>query len=131
VGGFAVAHAGFPRTTDDLDLLLEPSEPNLRAMIQVLSAFGEGHAAELSPADFPMEEGCVRVRESFDVDLFTQMSGHTYADLLPQSTERTVEGQRVRFLGAEGLIRLKEGSLREKDQLDVLVLRRILGGGKP
>lgn len=126
VGGLAVAQAGFARTTDDIDLLVEASEPNLVRLIDTLAAFGEGAAAELTPADFPLEEGCVRVAEDVDLDLFTLMSGHTYADLLPYAVEHDVQQARVRFLGAEGLIRLKADSLRPKDQLDVQALRDIL-----
>lgn len=66
------------------------------------------------------------VAEDFDVDLFTLMTGHTYADLLPLSDVHEVEGEAVRFLGAEGLIRLKSGSLRPKGQLGVLALRDLL-----
>ena len=126
VGGLAVAYAGFGRTTEDVDVLVAASEPNLRRLIDVLGGFGEGHAAELTPADFPLEEGYVRVAEDFDLDLFTLMSGHTYADLLPLAEAHEVEGAPVRFLGAEGLIRLKADSLRPKDQADVAVPRDLL-----
>ncbi len=126
VGGLAVAAAGFARVTDDVDILVEASEPNLRRMLAVLAEFGQGHAAALSPADFPLEEGCIRIAEDFDLDIFTLMSGQTYADLLPETNTREVEGVPVRFLGAEGLIRLKQDSLRPKDRLDVEALREIL-----
>lgn len=126
VGGLAVARAGYPRFTEDLDLLVEASESNLTTLIDVLSTFGEGAAAELTPADFPLEEGCVRIVEDFPIDIFTLMSSQTFADLEPLSQTHEVEGEPVRFLSAEGLIRLKADSLRPKDQLDVQVLRDIL-----
>ena len=126
VGGLAVAQAGYVRVTDDIDLIVEPSERNVDRLIAVLSTFGTGAAAELTPADFPIEEGCVRIAEDFDIDVFTLMSGHTYADLLPLSTVHDVDGTPVRFLSADGLIRLKAPSLRPKDQTDVAELRRLL-----
>jgi hypothetical protein len=131
VGGLAVAQAGFARTTEDVDVLVEASRPNLERLLRVLGGFGEGHAAELSPADFPLEEGCVRVAEDFDLDLYTLMSGHTYADLLPLSEPHRVRGEAVRFLGAEGLILLKSDSLRPKDQVDVAALRELLRRDRP
>ena len=131
VGGLAVAQAGYVRVTDDVDLLVEVSDPNLRRLIDVLATFGSGAAAELTPADFPLEEGCVRLAEDFDIDLFTQMSGHTYAHLLPLAEPHNVEGERVRFLNAEGLIRLKAPSHRPKDQTDVQALRALLAGRDP
>lgn len=125
VGGLAVARAGYVRVTDDVDLLVEASSDNIERLIAVLSTFGAGAAAELTPADFPIEEGCVRVAEDFDIDLFTLMSGRVYADLLPLAVEHEVDGEAVRFLGVEGLIRLKAPSLRPKDRLDVEMLRRL------
>ena len=131
VGGLAVARAGFVRVTDDVDLLVEGGADNLRRLIDTLATFGSGAAAELTPDDFPLEEGAVRVAEDFDVDLFTLMSGHTYADLLPLSAPYDVGGVAVRFLGAEGLIRLKADSLRPRDQADVAALRAIFAGRDP
>jgi hypothetical protein len=131
VGGLAVAQAGYARYTEVADVLVEASEPNLRRLVHALADVGEGAASELSPEDFPLEEGAVRVVEDVVIDLFTQMSGHAYADLLPLPKVHDVEGQPVRFLGAEGLIRLKADSLRPKDQLDVQALRAILAGRDP
>lgn len=128
VGGLAVARAGFARTTDDLDVLVEPSEPNLTRLLGVLAHFGDGSASELSPADFTDDEGCIRIAEEFDLDVFTRMSGHTYTDLLPLSDPHDIDGETVRFLNAAGLIRLKSASLRPKDRLDVEALRAILRG---
>ncbi|WP_420457364.1 hypothetical protein [Rubrivirga sp.] len=131
VGGLAVAKAGFARATIDVDVLVEPSPPNLRRLIDVLSTFGSGAAAGLAPDDFPLEEGCVRIAEDFDIDVFTVMSGHTYADLLPLSVVHDLDGAAVRFLGAEGLLRLKSDSLRPKDQLDVAALHALIDGRDP
>lgn len=131
VGGLAVAQAGFARYTEDIDVLAEASEDNIARLIDVLAQFGDGAAAELSPADFPLEEGAVRIVEDEVVDVFTVMSGHTYADLLPLSETHVYDGQPVRFLTAEGLLRLKEPSLRPRDQADVAALRAILAGRSP
>ena len=96
VGGLAVAFAGYARTTDDVDILVDAAPGNLRRLLGVLGGFGEGAAAELTPADFPLEEGCVRVAETFDLDIFTQMTGHTYSDLLPLADTHDLEGVPVR-----------------------------------
>ena len=128
VGGLAVAAMGYSRMTEDIDLLVEPSAPNLRRLIDALASRGEGAAAELTPEDFPIEEGAVRVIEDFVFDLFTLMSGHTYVDFLPLSLARDVLGESVRFLNIEGLLTLKAPSLREKDQIDTRILRRLQRG---
>ena len=129
VGGLAVAQAGYVRYTEDVDLLVRSERDNVERLIGALATVGDGAASELTPADFPMEEGAVRVIEDVVVDVFTQMSGHTYEDLLPLSDTHDVAGEAVRFLGAEGLIRLKAPSRRPKDQLDVDMLRRLRDDG--
>ena len=131
VGGVAVTRLVDIPFTNRLELLVEGGAANLRRRIATLATFGSGAAAELDVSDFPVEEGAVRVAEDFDVDLFTLMSGHTYGDLLPLSEPHDVGGVAVRFLGAEGLIRLKADSLRPRDQANVAALRAILAGREP
>lgn len=125
VGGLAVAYCGYVRATEDVDLLVESGRENVRRLLTVLSSFGNGYARELSPDDFSEEEGAIRIVESFPIDLFTQMSGYTYADLFPMTERQSVEDCTIRHLNAEGLILLKKDSLRPKDQLDVQALRQL------
>ncbi|MEK7702601.1 MAG: hypothetical protein AAB317_01385 [Nitrospirota bacterium] len=126
VGGLAVDICGFSRVTLDMDILIERSDKNIKRLLHCLLSFGKGAAKELTIEDFTLEEGAIRVVEEFPVDIFTIMRGDTYEDLLPYSNLMTTEkGISIRYLNAEGLIRLKEGSLRLKDQLDVAALKKI------
>ena len=140
VGGLAVAQAGYARYTEDADVLVAGGAANVRRMIDALATIGGGAAAELSPDDFPLEEGAVRVIEDdVVVDLLTLAapsptgvtSDHTYADLLPLSEPHDVGGAAVRFLGADGVVRLKADSLRPEDRADVAALRAALAGRDP
>jgi len=124
VGGVAVALNGFVRTTEDVDILIERSEDNVNRLLTSLSTFGEGHARELSVDDFDEAEGAVRVVEEFPLDIFTIMRGRTYIDFIDQARETEIGGIKIRFLSAEALISLKEPSDREKDQIDVVALRK-------
>ena len=128
VGGVAVANAGYARFTEDIDLLVDGSEPNVHRLIAALSTYGDGAAAELTPDDFPDEEGAVRLIDDVVVDLSTRMSGRSYADLLSFSVVNDRSGEPVRYLDAEGLLLLKSNSLRPKDRLDAEALRAILRG---
>lgn len=47
------------RTIDDLDILIEDSDSNVHLLPQTLKFFGEGHASELSPADFLDKEEAI------------------------------------------------------------------------
>ena len=131
VGGLAVAFVGYARVTDDVDILVDAEVDNIRRMLGVLHGFGDGAADELGPEDFLLEEGCIRIAEHFDLDIFTQMSGQRYADLVSQTRTHNVEGISIRHLNADALIHLKSQSLRPKDQLDVAALRAIQRGETP
>ena len=124
VGGVAVALNGFVRTTDDVDILIERSAENVTRLLATLASFGEGHARELSLKDFDEMEGAVRVIEDFPLDIFTVMRGESYDDLAGYLRQTKINGARIDFLNAEGLIRLKADSKREKDQIDIAALRK-------
>ena len=125
VGGLACAMCGFVRTTEDVDILVARDSENLEKMLGVLRGFGEGHARELNCADFPDEEGAVRVVEDFPVDIFVRMCGHAYEDMVEHRRWHQVKNVRIPFLGRTGLIALKKNSYREKDKLDVAALRSL------
>jgi hypothetical protein len=123
-GGVAVALNGFVRTTEDVDILVERSPANIARLLQALGHFGEGHARQLTSADFDDREGAVRIIEDFPLDVFTVMRGRRYADLIHSTEETRIGSETVRYLNAEALIALKEKSQREKDQIDISALRR-------
>jgi len=125
VGGLAVSLNGFVRTTEDMDILVDDDVANLERLLSSLRSFGQGFAAELTPADFIDEEGALRVQEDFDLDIFVRMRGHKYGDLIPHIRIHTMtDGTKIPYLGVEGLLLLKSGSFREKDQIDVAALSR-------
>lgn len=124
VGGVAVALNGFVRTTDAVDILIERSPENVHRLLAALGSFGEGHARQLSFADFDEAEGAVRVIEDFPLDIFTVMRGQKYGDFVGEVDQTNINGAKIDFLQAEGLIRLKTPSDREKDQIDVAALRK-------
>jgi predicted nucleotidyltransferase len=123
VGGVAVALNGFVRTTEDVGILIERSPENVTRLLQALARFGEGHARELTSADFDDAEGAIRVIEDFPLDVFTVLRGRRYSDLIPSARQTRIGNVAVNYLSAEALISLKENSHREKDQIDVSALR--------
>lgn len=125
VGGLAVALCGYVRATEDVDILVGAEHDNIVRLLECLETFGEGAARELSAADFTLEEGAIRIVEDFPLDVFTQMSGYTYSDLLPRTEEHALGTATIRHLSIDGLLMLKSDSLRPKDQLDVQALEAI------
>jgi predicted nucleotidyltransferase len=131
VGGIAVALNGFVRTTEDVDILIEASAENVTRLLDELGNFGEGHARELSPADFSDSEGAVRIIEDFPLDVFTMMRGKRYVDLVGSTKTTRIDNVEVRYLNAQALIALKSDSQRDQDRIDVSALRALKDRNSP
>jgi hypothetical protein len=56
--------------------------------------------------------------------VFTVIRGKRYSNLIHSTEQTRINEATVRYLNAKALIALKEKSPREKDQIDVSVLRR-------
>ena len=126
VGGVAVSLNGFVRATNDLDILVSDSPQNIERLLNTLSKWGEGWARELKLEDFVPQEGSIRVMDIFDLDIFTRMREKSLEDFRPRLCYLESAGTRIPYLSAEDLIFLKQPSWREKDQIDVNTLKRLL-----
>lgn len=122
VGGVACALNGFVRATEDVDILIETSEANIITMLNTLREWGEGFARELDLSDFSASPGAVRLIEDFPLDIFTVLDEKTYEELLPQ-TQMTEQG--IVYLNRVALIDIKKKSMREKDRIDALALKKL------
>ena len=122
-GGHACILHGIVRTTEDVDLLIEPTEENCARVIQALAQLQDGAAAELTPRDL-LDNVVVKIADEVEVDVSTQAWKVTYADALPAALETIVDGVRIHYLGLESLMASKE-TYREQDRLDLLRLRAL------
>jgi hypothetical protein len=128
VGGIAVVLNGYVRLTEDIDILIEDSAVNIGRLLDCLRGFGEGFARELSVEDFNEDEGAIRIieeTERCEIDIFTRMTGLRYADLIGDAASYDLNGHPVRYASKATLIRLKSGSVREKDRMDVSALTKL------
>ena len=126
VGGLAVIFNGYPRTTQDADIIVQESPENLRKLLACLELWGEGWARELKPEDFLLEAGAIRVREEFELDIFTRMLDKKLEDFRPRLRFWEINGARIPYLSPVDLIFLKSGSWRDKDKLDVQAMQEII-----
>ena len=129
VGGLAVTLQGYVRFTEDVDLLIDPGPDNILRLLDTLAGYGQGFARELSPEDFMIEEGAIRIVEEVDqcqLDIFTVMSGRTYSEVIKDADSFSLRGREIRYASKGSLIGWKEKSVREKDRLDASALRRLL-----
>ena len=125
-GGVAVILNGYHRQTKDTDILVDAEPGNIRRLLAHLATWGEGWARELSPEEFTLQEGSIRLMEEFELDLFTQMRGRRLADFRPELRYLQSGDVRIPYLHPRHLIELKTGSWRDKDQLDVRAMQEVL-----
>lgn len=122
VGAHAVAVAGRPRATQDLDLLVEPTPSNAKRLAKALAEFGFPELAsavdELAQPDRMLSLG----RPPLRIDIMTSISGVSFEQAW-QGRVRARFGERtVGFLGRAELIANKRASGRPKDLLDIALL---------
>ena len=121
IGGFAVILHGLVRTTKDVDLLVDPSEENVRAVKRALGTLPDNAAALVADGDVASYR-VVRVADEIVVDLLAEACGITYAEAIASGTETMLIGDvAVPVAGKELLVRMKQ-TVRDSDRADVRFL---------
>lgn len=119
VGGHAVAFHGYPRLTDDVDLLIRPTLENGRRVIEALAEFGFG-ALDLEPDVFTQPDTVIQLgREPNRIDLLTEIYGVTIDEVWNSKVEADLDGLQVTMIGRDALIRNKKATARLQDLADV------------
>ncbi|MDQ3608612.1 MAG: hypothetical protein M3459_06910 [Actinomycetota bacterium] len=128
VGGLAVQAHGHVRTTQDLDLVPEPSTENLDRLARSLAALG-ARPAGTAKADPPSVDELSRAEvttldtDAGGVDVHRDPPGAApYAHLRARALVLEVAGAPVAFAGLDDLIAMKRASGRPIDRGDVLAL---------
>jgi hypothetical protein len=123
IGGFAVILHGLVRTTKDIDLLLDPSEDNIRKLKRALGVLPD-RAVDLIADDEVQKHRVVRVADEIVVDLMAEACGITYAEAVAEGIEhRRLGDVEIPIPKRDVLIRTKN-TLRDSDRSDVGFLRR-------
>jgi hypothetical protein len=122
VGGFAIIEAGLPRTTGDVDLLVDAAPENEAKVFDALATLPDGCVRELEPGDVA-KYLVVRVADEILVDLMAKASGIDYAEASKSVVIREIDGVAIPFASPELLWRMKCRANREKDRGDIQFLR--------
>ncbi|PIX04915.1 MAG: hypothetical protein COZ77_04000 [Gallionellales bacterium CG_4_8_14_3_um_filter_54_18] len=127
VGGQSLALHGFPRATEDVDLVVPFDVENGKKLIKSL-AFLES-AKDLQSEWFSVEANAdeiqnIRVQDELVVDILFAANGQTYQSLLPHIKTINFNGMSIRTLDIDGLLMTKT-DFREKDRIDRAVLLKI------
>jgi len=123
VGGFAVNYHGYPRSTGDLDLWIDPSEDNKQKLLSALEAqhFDVDELRSISlekaaPIDIPIS--------NFKIELIPFLSTKLdFNDAYNSAIEGNIEDVKIKVIHLNHLIQLKTNTNRVKDALDVEELK--------
>lgn len=126
IGGWAVIHHGFNRTTEDIDLLVDTSAENFTRVKAAMSGLPDGAIREVTQADLD-EYLVVRVGDEFVIDLMKSACGVTYNEAESEIRPAQIKNISVPFASPKLLLRLKQ-TYREKDVLDRMFLTRLVAG---
>ena len=125
VGAHALAAHGLPRATGDIDVLVRPSAENADRVMRALVDFGapiEAHG--ISTRDFATGGTVYQIGlPPRRIDILTEISGVSFEEAWATRLTADVGGLRLSFLGRDALIQNKLASGRDKDLLDVKLLR--------
>lgn len=127
IGGQSLALHGFPRATEDIDLVVPFDEENGKKLIKSLAFLNS--AKELQSEWFSAEANAdeiqnIRVEDDLVVDILFAANGQTYQSLLPHVKTISFNGMSIRTLDIDGLLKTKT-DFREKDIVDRAVLLKI------
>jgi hypothetical protein len=124
IGGLAMNNLGLVRTTEDVDILIDPSPENQRRVREALLILPEQAIRELG-ADEDLQQWVVtRVNDEITVDLMTEACGVRYEEAKADVQIREVQGVPIPMANRRLMIKLKQ-SARPKDQIDLQFLLQI------
>ena len=140
IGGVALGLSGYPRATLDLDILPELSKENLDKIINALQKLGYKPRIPIDPEEIKdpeKRELWFREKNMKVFSFFNPKEPINVLDLMIYSPlnfeecfmrKQTVKlkGHEIHIASIEDLLELKNISLRERDKIDIEVLKRML-----
>jgi hypothetical protein len=125
IGGMAMVLHGFNRGTEDIDLLVDKATENIVLLKKALSILPDNAVREVINSDIEEYE-VVRVADEIVVDLMGSTCGIDFKSAENQIEWHELEGVKIPFASVELMLKTKQ-TLREKDEIDRVYLKRILG----
>jgi hypothetical protein len=135
IGGVAVQAYGHVRTTQDVDVLVAPDMRNLERLAAALKQLGarlkgvDAHLLGIDPTN------ATHLRDGANFGLATRAGGldvwtdaaelkgaRPWTELRERAVTAEVEGQSLRFVDRDDLIRMKLAAGRERDLRDIAAL---------
>ena len=125
VGAYALAAHGYPRSTLDMDIWVDPTESNSSKIYNALAEFG-APLHEITEKTFKKRGLIFQIGVApCRIDFITEISGNIEFMYAKERAEKIeIEGIRLMTLSVEDLIKNKEATGRPKDIEDAERLRK-------
>jgi hypothetical protein len=125
VGGYAVFVHAQPRMTKDLDVFIESSTSNAKAVYSALTQFG-APLSDITVEDFQHPATVVRIGvPPICVDILQSIDGIDFLTVYTGSVEYIIDDEvPARYISADDLITNKMASGRPQDLADVAAIRQ-------
>lgn len=128
VGAHAVAAAGRPRATQDLDILVEPSARNADRLGNALRAFGFPDLATVAQRFAQPDRMATLGSPPLRIDIMTSITGVPFAEAWAGRRRGRFGDVVVPFLGPRELVKNKRAAGRPKDLADIALLAEVAPG---
>jgi len=123
VGAHAMAVLGRPRATEDIDVLVEPTESNAARLGQALAEFGFPEHASAAAEHFAVPDRMATLgREPVRIDILSSIAGVTFAEAWQGRVRAELSDMTLEVLGLAQMRATKRAANRPKDQLDLALL---------
>jgi acylphosphatase len=127
IGGQSLALHGYPRATEDIDIVVPFDQENGRKLINALHFLDSSR--DLQSEWFSFEANSeeiqnIRIQDDLIVDILFAANGQTYETLIPHIRIVEINGISIRTLDIDGLLKTKT-SFREQDIADRSVLLKL------
>jgi hypothetical protein len=116
VGAHAVAFHGYPRATQDLDILYLQTRDNAERLARCISE----RVPNATTADFlgPADELVIVRFRGERVDLLPEIAGVSTLDVLKHAVPGVLFGEPARFISKTDLLANKRATGRDRDRVD-------------
>jgi hypothetical protein len=127
VGGYAVAHHGYPRATKDIDIWIEPTQANAPQVLVALSRFGAPIAAlGLSVADFASPGQVVQLGvPPLRIDILTTIDGVSFESAWSTRDHFQLGDYEIPIIDRAHLLANKRSCGRPQDLVDADALESL------
>ena len=127
VGAYALAAQGYPRSTIDIDIWVNPTPENSSKIYKALVQFG-APLNEIEENTFTNKGIIFQIGVApRRIDLITEITGDIeFEDAMARSTQVNIDDVPLNVLSIEDLIKNKDATGRPKDIEDVNILRKHL-----